>query len=133
MAKQSKGLPETSVVDAAQRSGWRVLAPLDGKPSAQERRANESGQSSVWRADHAEKKTGVLKVASGRTQVARVRREIEILRRISHLAIVPILDADVKCEPPWLITAEGVPLAEVWDPASMTNEDRFLRAQRLIL
>src|SRR5688572_12812558 len=110
MAKQSKSAPEMSVVDALARTGWRVLAPLEGKPSVQERRANESGQSSVWRTEHADKKAGVLKVARGKTQVDRVRREIQILRRISHPAIVPIVDADVDCEPPWLITAEGVPL-----------------------
>lgn len=132
-AKPSRNLPDASVVESLQQTGWRVLGPLEGNPTARERRANESGQSSVWRTDHNDKKAGVLKVARGPTQVERVRREIAILRRIVHPAIVPIVDADVECEPPWLITAEGVPLVEVWDPASMTNEDRFLRAQRMVL
>ena len=87
----------------------------------------------MWRAAHTEKKAGILKVARGPTQIARVRREIEILRRLSHPAIVPIVDADVECDPPWLITAEGVPLVDVWDSASMTHDERFLRAQRMIL
>lgn len=133
MAKQSKSLPDAAVVESVLRTGWRVVGPLDGEPTVRERRANESGQSSVWRTDHVEKKAGVLKVARGPTQVARVRREIAILRRIPHPAIVPIVDADVECEPPWLITAQGRPLVEVWDPTLMSNDDRFLRAQRMIL
>jgi serine/threonine protein kinase len=133
MAKQPKAMPDASVLESLQRCGWRVVGAFEVRDHARGGRLNESGQSSVFRVEHTIKGAGVLKVSHGGMQEMRIRRETDIMQRVPHSAIVPILDAGVDCDPPWLITAEGTPLTKAWDRSSMSNDIRFERAQRVIL
>jgi hypothetical protein len=79
---------------------------------------------------------GVAKVLKGTApiEVARLKREVEILQSIQHPSIVRLLDADLDDTPPWYVTPHGQPLEEYWKKEKLTHApvDLFDQALGLI-
>ena len=80
---------------------------------------------------------GVAKILKGilaPVAVARLKREVEILRSIRHPSIVQLLDAHLDDKPPWYVTPYGQPLEEYWKQAnrSYSPVERFDLSLRLV-